>query len=163
MAMDPTPSIPAARTSLRQVVVGTRDLDDAVAQLCEAFDLAVAYRDPSVATFGLVNEVMPVGDTFLEVVSPVRPDTPAARFIGPAGNGYMVIIQVDDLTPVRDRLRAAKLRIMWETHTPTFQSIHVHPGDFGTLASFDSAIGPWPAAGQAPGWSETGVGPVGPR
>ena len=42
-------------------------------------DVEVAFRDPGVAAFGLQNAVMPIGRTFLEVVSPVQEGTTAGR------------------------------------------------------------------------------------
>ena len=64
---------------LRQVVIAARDLEETVAHLTGIFGLDVCFRDPAVAEFGLVNAVMPVGDTFLEVVSPVAGTAPARR------------------------------------------------------------------------------------
>ena len=55
---------------LRQVALVAGDLDRNVGELCEVLGIDVAYNDPNMVVFGLVNAVMPVGDTFLEVVSP---------------------------------------------------------------------------------------------
>ena len=46
---------------LRQVALAARDLEKTVGDLCAVFDLEVAFRDPGVAAFGLVNAVLPVG------------------------------------------------------------------------------------------------------
>src|SRR5262249_11512307 len=90
---------PATRRSnfvgmrLRQVVIAARDLEETVAHLTAVLGLEVGFRDPGVAEFGLVNAVMPVGDTFLEVVSPVASTAPARRFLDRHGDGgYMVIL-----------------------------------------------------------------------
>ena len=66
---------------IRQVALVARDLEPVVADLCAVFGLEVAFRDPGVGEFGLHNAVMPVGTTFLEVVSPVREGTTAGRFL----------------------------------------------------------------------------------
>src|SRR5262249_29674914 len=90
---------------LRQVALVARDLDRAATDFCAVLGIEVAFRDPGVATFGLHNAVMPIGDTFLEIVSPVEAKTTAGRFLERRGGdgGYMVIFQCDDLDPQRQR------------------------------------------------------------
>src|SRR4029453_17258133 len=94
---------------LRQVVIAARDLETTVGHLTAVLGIAVSFRDPGVAEFGLVNSVMPVGDTFLEVVSPVAASAPARRFIDRRGGdgGYMVMLQSERLDD--DRRRGAAL------------------------------------------------------
>ena len=57
---------------LRQIALVAHDLEPVVDRLEKVLGLKVAYRDPEVAVFGLVNAVMPVGGEFLEVVQPVK-------------------------------------------------------------------------------------------
>ena len=64
---------------LRQVVIVAHDLETTVGHLTAVLGIAVSFRDPGVAEFGLVNAVMPVGDTFLEVVSPVAATADSPR------------------------------------------------------------------------------------
>lgn len=140
---------------LRQVVIAARDLDATVADLTAVLDLAVAYRDPLVATFGLVNAVMPVGDAFLEVVSPTTPDAPARRFLDRRGGdgGYMVILQSDALDADRRRVAALGVRIVWQGDLPDIRGTHLHPADVGgAILSLDDATPPesWHWAG--PEW-----------
>ena len=66
---------------LRQVATVARELEPVVDDFRAVLGIEVAYRDPGVAEFGLHNAVMPVGDTFLEVVSPTREHTTAGRFL----------------------------------------------------------------------------------
>src|SRR5262249_31391618 len=110
---DATVELPGMR--LRQVVIAARDLEETVAHLTTVLDLEVAFRDPAVAEFGLVNAVMPVGDTFLEVVSPVASTAPARRFLDRHGDGgYMVILQSAALDEDRRRLAALGVRVVWQ-------------------------------------------------
>ena len=53
------------------MVIAANDRDTVVAQLIDRLDLEVAYEDPGVAEFGLVNALLVVGDQFIEVISPV--------------------------------------------------------------------------------------------
>ena len=58
---------------IRQIVLAARELDPTVDALQAVLGVGAAFRDPGVAEFGLDNAVMPIGDQFLEVVSPLRP------------------------------------------------------------------------------------------
>jgi hypothetical protein len=71
---------------LRQVAFAADDLDAAVGDLCAVLGIRVAFNDPGVAVFGLRNAVLAVGDTFLEVVSPVETDTAAGRYMARRGS-----------------------------------------------------------------------------
>ena len=55
---------------LRQIALVARELEPVVDDLCAVLGLEVCYRDPGVAEFGLHNALMPIGTSFLEVVSP---------------------------------------------------------------------------------------------
>ena len=77
-----------------------RDLNAARARLSGELGLGEPFSDPDVGYFGLENAVWAVGDTFLEVVSPVQDGTAAGRLLerrGVGECGYMVMFQVDDL------------------------------------------------------------------
>ena len=144
---------------LLQLAMVTTGLEPVVAGLCERLGIEVSYRDPSVEIFGLENAVLPVGDTFLEVLAPVREGTTAGRYLKRRGGdgGYMVILQVDDLAPHRTRLERADVRIAWEGKAapkgdagPSWQGIHLHPADTGgARLSLDRPDPPesWVAAG----------------
>lgn len=134
-----------------------RDLERTIADVQAVLGIAVAFRDPGVALFGLANAVFPIGDTFLEVVSPVKPDASAARLLAKRGEdtGYMVIVQTDDLASARARMAREQVRIVFEHahaagHTET---IHLHPRDTGgAILSLDASNPPesWDWAG--PDW-----------
>ena len=64
---------------LRQVALVARDLEAVVDDLRTSFGIDVAHRDPAVASFGLQNAVLPVGNQFIEVVSPTREGTAGGR------------------------------------------------------------------------------------
>jgi catechol 2,3-dioxygenase-like lactoylglutathione lyase family enzyme len=142
---------------LRQIALLARDLEATVEDLRAVFGIEVGFRDPGVAFFGLANAVFPVGDTFLEVVSPARADSAGARMLEKRSGecGYMVIVQVDDLAAARARVAAEQVRIVFEHahaagHTET---IHLHPRDSGgAILSLDASNPPasWDWAG--PEW-----------
>ncbi|HEV7733911.1 MAG TPA: VOC family protein [Candidatus Binatia bacterium] len=137
---------------LRQVVIAARDLESTVADLTAVFAIDVAYRDPGVGAFGLANAVLPIGDTFLEVVSPIDPTAPAERFLQRRGGdgGYMVMVQSPHLADDLARIRALGVRVVWQIDLDDISGAHLHPADVGAaILSIDE---PRPA----PSWRWAG-------
>lgn len=143
---------------IRQLALAARDLQPTLRPLLEVLGLAVAYRDPGVATFGLENAVMAVGDDFLEVVAPLREATAAGRWIERQGGdaGYMVILQTDTLAADRARIEARRARIVWEVEHDGARAIHLHPRDVGgAILSFDQMARREDWAWAGPDWRDT--------
>jgi Glyoxalase-like domain len=140
---------------VRQVALVARDLEPVVEELCAVFGLEVGFRDPGVGEFGLVNAVMPVGTTFLEVVSPMRDGTTAGRFLERRGGdgGYMVILQTAALDADRRRLAALGVRIVWEVTLDDIATVHLHPRDIGgAIVSLDQPRPPKSWRWGGPEW-----------
>jgi hypothetical protein len=150
---------------LRQAVLAARDLNQTVDRLRQELGLGEPYHDPAVAQFGLVNAVFAIGDTFLEVVSPVEPENRAARTaarqLERAGSdlcGYMAMLQVDDLRAARDRARAAGVREVFDLELDDMAEVHLHPGDMrGAIVSLSEPRPPESWRWGGPGWCERAV------
>ena len=130
---------------LRQVALAARDLDAVVDELRTALGIEVAFNDPGVAAFGLRNAVLPLGDTFLEVVSPQQADTAAGRYMARRGGdcGYMVMVQTEDTDADRRRAAALGVRVAWSVDLEDIRGTHLHPRDLGgALLSLDTAVPP---------------------
>ena len=146
---------------IRQIALAAHDLEPVVEDLCAVLGIEVIYRDPGVGTFGLCNAVMRVGETFLEVVSPTRPDTAAGRWLSARGGdcGYMVIAQTKNLDEDRERLSELGVRIVWEAKLDDISAVHLHPKDVGgAILSLDQPVPPesWRWAG--PDWQRMHAG-----
>jgi hypothetical protein len=144
---------------LRQIALAATDLDASVSAITDVLGIEVGFNDPGVGVFGLVNAVMPIGETYLEVVSPVRDDATAKRWIAKRGGdcGYMVIVQCDDhpdLDAHAKRAVEAGARIVWEGAHAGARTVHFHPRELGAIVSFDAMpeYGEWVWAG--PRWRE---------
>jgi Glyoxalase-like domain len=127
---------------LRQVAVVARDCGRVAGELRQAFGWAQPFHDPGVGQFGLTNAVFAVGDTFVEVVAPARPDTTAGRYLERRGGdgGYMAIFQVPDLAAARRRLAGLGVRVVWTADLPDMAATHLHPKDVpGAIVSLDWA------------------------
>lgn len=148
---------------LRQIALVAADLDAAVEELQKTLDIEVGFRDPGVGLFGLKNAVLPAGNEFVEVVSPIEPGTTAGRWLERRGGdaGYMVIVQCDDVGAARARAESVGVRVVWETRLeaergePEAATIHLHPRDVGgAILSLDTMA---PAEGwrwAGPAWRD---------
>lgn len=129
---------------IRQLVLVVKDRDKIVKDICDLFKVDVAFYDPGIIHFGLENAVIPIGDTFLEVVSPVQENTTAGRYLErrQGDGGYMVIIQTDDFVKEKERVLSEGIQIVWNADRTEegirAQGIHLHPKELGTILSIDS-------------------------
>ncbi len=142
---------------MRQICLVAEDLDMIEAHLRGVFGLEVCHRDPGVGRFGLHNFLMPVGNSFLEVVSPMRPGTAGGRHLQRRGGdgGYMVIMQCDDIAARRAHVAELGIRLVLDGANEQTDGIQLHPKDVpGAIAELrwnvgDGAIdGPWNPAGD---------------
>jgi Glyoxalase-like domain len=142
---------------IRQIALVAGDLATVQGQLFALLGIEEAYVDEAVAEFGLRNIVTTIGNTFLEVVSPIQENTTAGRLLQRRGGdgGYMVIVQVDDAAAEKARLAEADIRLVWEVDTGNAKALHLHPRDVpGALPSLDEMVPPeaWYWAG--PDWEK---------
>ncbi len=140
---------------IRQIALVARELEPVVADLTAALGIEVGFRDPGVGEFGLHNAVMPVGETFLEVVSPMREGTTAGRLLDKRGGdgGYMVILQTADLRADRKRLAALGVRTVWQIELDDIATVHLHPRDIGgAIVSLDQPVPPASWRWGGPDW-----------
>ena len=125
---------------IRQIALVAEHLEPVKAALMDLLGLADAHIDPKIKTFGLKNIVMTLGDTFLEVVSPIQDKTTAGRLLERRGGdgGYMVIVQVEDLDNEKLRLAGTDIRVVYNIDTERAKAVHLHPKDVpGAIASLD--------------------------
>jgi hypothetical protein len=144
---------------LRQVALVANDLDAVVNPLIATFGLAVAFRDPAVARFGLHNAVLPAGNQFIEVVAPTRDGTAAGRYLARRGGdgGYMVILQAEEHSAWKHHVAGLGIRSALELDSDHYRMMQLHPADTGgTFLEIDEQLGgeqldgPWEPAG--PEW-----------
>lgn len=128
---------------LRQIALVGQDLDAAKADIVAVLGLGGDYADPGVGKYGLGNAVWPIGDTFLEVVSPKQAGTTAGRLLDKRGGdgGYMAIFQCEDLAEARARVAALGVRIADQFDGDGVAFTHLHPRDLGgAIVSIDAMV-----------------------
>lgn len=116
---------------LRQAVVAAIDLDATATALEAHLGVHDPFVDPGVGHFGLRNAVYTLGDTFIEIVSPVQDDTAAGRQISRAGGdcGYMCMFELADEEATRARVAEAGARLVHDHSHPDIVDLHLHPKD----------------------------------
>jgi len=147
----PIPVLPR----IRQAVLAAGDLEAVTRQLRDELGLREPFSDPGVEYFGLRNAVFALGDTFLEVVSPIRDRTAAGRLLDQRGDcGYMVMFQVAELGEARARAAELGVREVFEVELDEIAEVHLHPKDIGgAIVSLSSPTPPtaWRWGGE--GWA----------
>ena len=153
--------VPATAVRLRQAVLAAADLDAVAGALRSSFSLGEPFADEGVGYFGLRNAVFALGDTFLEVVSPVRDGTSAGRLIARRGGdcGYMLMFQVPDVAAARERARAAGVREVFQITLDDIDEVHLHPADMhGAIVSLSQPSPPASWRWGGPDWPDRKVG-----
>jgi hypothetical protein len=149
--------VTAGLPRLRQAVIAARSLEPVVEALRSSLGLGAPYADPGVGRFGLRNAVFALGDTFLEVVSPVQDGTAAGRQLERRGGdcGYMLMFQVPDVAAARARATDAGVREVFEVSLPEMAEVHLHPGDMrGAIVSLSQPRPPESWVWGGPDWPE---------
>jgi len=142
---------------LRQIALVGENLDAISADITAVLGLGPAYADSGVGKYGLRNQVWPIGDTFLEVVSPQQPGTTAGRLIEKRGGdgGYMAIFQTLDLEASRARALAEGIRVVDQADRDGASFTHFHPKDLrGAIVSVDAMVPPERWEWGGPHWRE---------
>jgi hypothetical protein len=140
------------------MVLAAHDLPATARALEAVLDVSAPFRDEGVGHFGLENAVYAIGDCFVEIVSPVRADTAAGRYLDRRGgdSGYMVMFEAADAAGVRARLESQRVRIVHDTTHPDIVDLHLHPKDVpAAIVAIDitDPVGSWRWGG--PAWTAT--------
>jgi hypothetical protein len=119
---------------LRQICLVAPHLEPSVSTICTVLGTMVCYVDPNVGKYGLVNALMPFGNSFLEVVAPTEDGTAAGRYLDRRGDegGYMVILDCDGIEPWLAHLPTVGVRIANDLDYPgEYRGLQLHPRDTG--------------------------------
>jgi methylmalonyl-CoA/ethylmalonyl-CoA epimerase len=124
-------------TEIDHVAIAVRDLDAAVAWYESALGARVVHRE-RVESDGVDEALVAVADSYVQLLTPTRPDSPVARFLERRGEGlHHVGYRVDDCAAAIESVRASGARVIDEAPRPGSRGTlvaFVHPqGAFGTL------------------------------
>ncbi len=120
--------------AIDHIGVAVEDIDAALKIYNEQFAMAIQYREV-VEEQGVEAVLLEVGDSHVELLRPLGPDTPVGKFIEKRGVGmHHVAYRVDDVQAELDRLKALGLELIDETPRIGIQGstvAFVHPQSAG--------------------------------
>jgi hypothetical protein len=125
---------------MRQVIIGTGEMETASKELRSAFGLAPGFADPILETIGMDDETLRVGgETHLELVSALAPEASIAAWCAKVGGGggYGLSIQVGDLAPFLERAETLGVRTIADQVVYDHRIVQLKPGDLGLLVELD--------------------------
>ena len=118
------------------VGIAVADLDAAIAWYAETFGVRSVHEEVNEEQ-GVREAMLAVGDgdTRIQLLAPLRPDSAIARFLDRNGPGVQqVAYTVDDVEAVAETLRERGLRLLYDTPrrgTAGSRVNFVHPKDAG--------------------------------
>jgi methylmalonyl-CoA epimerase len=124
-------------TEIDHVAIAVTDLEAAIAYYESTFGASVVHREV-VESDGVEEALIKVADSYIQLLTPVRPDSPVAAFLEKRGEGlHHVGYRVDDCAEALESVREHGGRLIDEAPRPGSRGTtvaFVHPkGAFGTL------------------------------
>ena len=99
---------------VEHIALAVADLDAAVAHYREVWGIEVTHRE-RVEDQGVEEAMLPMGDSFLQLVAPTGEETTVARFLANRGEGlHHLAYEVDDLVRTLEDLKAKGVQLIDE-------------------------------------------------
>ncbi len=134
MGRDPMAASDPVITRIDHVGIAVPDLDAAIAFYADAFGVQMVHEEVNEEQ-GVREAMLAVGDSHIQLLAPLRPDSPIGRFLDRQGPGIQqVAYTVDDIDSASDRLRAAGVRMLYDepkSGTAGSRVNFAHPKDCG--------------------------------
>jgi methylmalonyl-CoA/ethylmalonyl-CoA epimerase len=127
----------ATLTEIDHVAIAVNDLESAIAYYQDTFGCEVAHREV-VESDGVEEALLKVADSYIQLLTPTRDDSPVAKYLTNKGEGlHHIGYRVDDCAVALDRVKAEGHRVIDEAPRPGSRGTtvaFVHPKTaFGTL------------------------------
>ena len=124
-------------TEIDHVAIAVNDLEAAVKYYEDVFGATVDHREV-VESDGVEEALLKVADSYVQLLTPTRPDSPVAKFLERRGEGlHHVGYRVDDCAAALEAVKAQGGRVIDEQPRPGSRGTTVafiHPKTaFGTL------------------------------
>jgi methylmalonyl-CoA/ethylmalonyl-CoA epimerase len=124
-------------TEIDHVAIAVRDLDGAVEYYRATYGVDPVHREV-VDNDGVEEVLLRVADSYIQLLTPVRDDSPVAKYLEKNGEGiHHIAYRVDDCAAALDRVKREGHRVIDEVPRPGSRGTTVaflHPKTaFGTL------------------------------
>jgi methylmalonyl-CoA/ethylmalonyl-CoA epimerase len=124
-------------TEIDHVAIAVNDLDAAIAWYATTFGALVVHRE-IVETDGVEEALVRVADSYIQLLTPTRDDSPVAKYLANKGEGlHHIAYRVDDCALALDAVKASGARVIDDAPRPGSRNTlvaFIHPkASFGTL------------------------------
>jgi methylmalonyl-CoA/ethylmalonyl-CoA epimerase len=124
-------------TEIDHVAIAVNDLEAAIAYYGDTFGAEVDHREV-VESDGVEEALLKVADSYVQLLTPTRDDSPVAKYLERKGEGlHHIGYRVDDCAAALDAVKAQGGRVIDEAPRPGSRGTtvaFVHPKTaFGTL------------------------------
>ncbi len=100
--------------AIDHIGVAVEDLDEAIVLYRDSLGMHEQHRE-TVEAFGVEAVLLGIGDSHIELLTPVSPDSAVARFLDQKGPGmHHVAYRTDDIDAALERLRESGVRLIDE-------------------------------------------------
>ena len=128
---------PGVLTEIDHVGIAVSDLDAAVDWYEQMFGAIVAHRE-RIESDGVEEALIKVADSYIQLLTPTRPDSPVAKFLESRGEGmHHVGYRVASCAEALERVKGEGHQVIDQVPRPGSRGTtvaFVHPkGAFGTL------------------------------
>jgi methylmalonyl-CoA/ethylmalonyl-CoA epimerase len=124
-------------TEIDHIAIAVNDLEAAIAYYRDTFGCEVAHREV-VERDGVEEALLKVADSYVQLLTPIRDDSPVAKVLEKKGEGiHHVGYRVKDCSAALERVKAAGHQVIDEAPRPGSRGTtvaFVHPKTaYGTL------------------------------
>jgi methylmalonyl-CoA/ethylmalonyl-CoA epimerase len=124
-------------TEIDHIAIAVKNLDEAIAYYAETFGATVAHREV-VDSDGVEEALLKVADSYIQLLTPTRDDSPVAKYLANKGEGiHHVGYRVDDCAVALQSVKDHGGRTIDQAPRPGSRGTtvaFVHPKSaFGTL------------------------------
>jgi methylmalonyl-CoA/ethylmalonyl-CoA epimerase len=124
-------------TEIDHVAIAVNDLEAAIDWYAEVFGALVVHREV-VESDGVEEALVRVADSYIQLLTPTRADSPVAKYLANKGEGlHHIAYRVDDCALALDAARDSGARLIDDAPRPGSRNTMVafiHPkSSFGTL------------------------------
>jgi methylmalonyl-CoA/ethylmalonyl-CoA epimerase len=124
-------------TEIDHVAIAVHDLDAAIAWYADVFGAEVTHREV-VESDGVEEALVRVADSYIQLLTPTREDSPVAKYLAKRGEGlHHIAYRVEDCAVALAAVKESGVRVIDDVPRPGSRNTTVafiHPQDaFSTL------------------------------